>query len=195
MSGDQIKTAKPSGDNARFYRPKPPEFEGGIEKEGVENLKNFIEKDGGYVITLGQACNFAIDDLGLKVSNVLKTVKSDDFYCPGSLVRINIDNTNPIGYGMDNESIGYLSNNIAFATSTPSGQFDRSVIVRYPTKNLLKSGFLLGEDYLFRRSAVVDVKQKNGHVILFGFKVQYRHQTYGTFKLLFNAIHAAGLNI
>ena len=193
MSPDVIKTGKPAGDNARFYRPKPPEFEGGIEKEGVENLKNFVEKDGGFVITLGQASNFAIEDLGLKVTNVLKTVKSDDFYCPGSLVRINVDNTNPIGYGMDLESIGYLSNNIAFATSTPFGQFDRSVVVRYPTKDLLKSGFLLGEDYLFKRSAVVDVKQKNGHVILLGFKVQNRHQTYGTFKLLFNAIHSAGL--
>lgn len=195
MSGDQIKTAKPTGDNARFYRTKPPEFEGGIEKEGVENLKNFVEKDGGYLITLGQACNFAIEDLGLKVTNVLKSVKSDDFYCPGSLVRINVDNTNPIGYGMDFESIGYLSDNIAFATTTPFGQFDRSVVVRYPTKDLLKSGFLLGEDFLFKRSAVVDVKQKNGHVILFGFKVQNRHQTYGTFKLLFNAIHAAGMQM
>jgi len=193
MSGDQIKTAKPSGDNARFYRLKPPEFEGGIEKDGVENLKNFVEKDGGYLITLGQACNFAIEDLGLKVTNVLKSVTSNDFYCPGSLVRMNVDNTNPIGYGMDFESIGYLSNSIAFSTTTPSGQFDRSVVVRYPTKNLLKSGFLLGEDFLFKRSAVVDVKQKNGHVILFGFKVQNRHQTYGTFKLLFNAIHLAGM--
>ncbi|MCX6170360.1 MAG: M14 family metallopeptidase [Ignavibacteriales bacterium] len=193
LSGDIIKTGKPTGDNARFYRPKPPEFEGGIEKEGVDNLKNFVEKDGGFVITLGQACNFAIEDLGLKVTNVLKTVKSDDFYCPGSLVRINVDNTTPVGYGMNPESIGYLSNNIAFATSTPFGQYDRSVVVRYPTKDLLKSGFLLGEDYLFKRSAVVDVKQKAGHVILFGFKVQNRHQTYGTFKLLFNAIHSAGL--
>ncbi len=195
MSGDQIKTGKPSGDNARFYRTKPPEYEGGIEKEGVENLKNFVEKDGGYLITLGQACNFAIEDLGLKVTNVLKSLKSDDFYCPGSLVRINVDNTNPIGYGMDFESIGYLSDNIAFSTTTPFGQYDRSVVVRYPTKDLLKSGFLLGEDYLLKRNAVVDVKQKNGHVILFGFKVQNRHQTYGTFKLLFNAIHSAGMQI
>lgn len=193
MSGDAIKTAKPSGENARFYRAKPTEYEGGIEKEGVENLKNFVEKDGGYVIAMGQACNFAIEDFGLKVTNVLKTVKSDDFYCPGSLIRINVDNTKPIGYGMDFESIGYLSDNIAFATQVPFGEFDRSVIVRYPTNSLLKSGFLLGEDFLFKRAAVVDVKQKKGHVILLGFKVQNRHQTYGTFKLLFNSVYAAGL--
>ena len=193
MSADMIKNGKPSGDNARFYRNKPPEFEGGIEKEGVENLKNFVEKDGGYLITLGQACNFAIEDLGLKVTNVLKNVKPDEFYCPGSLIRMNVNNRNPIGYGFDSETIGYLSDNIAFATSVPYADFDRSVVVRYPTSNLLKSGFLLGEDYLYRRAAIVDVKQKKGHVILFGFKVQNRHQTFGTFKFLFNAIHSAGL--
>ncbi|MBI3122910.1 MAG: hypothetical protein HYZ10_00765 [Ignavibacteriales bacterium] len=195
MSGEIIKTGKPSGENARFNRPKPAEYEGGIEKEGLENLKNFVEKDGGYVITLGQACNFAIEDLGLKVTNVLKTVKPEEFYCPGSLVKMNVNNSHPIGYGFDPEVIGYLSNNIAFSTSVPYGEFDRSVVSRYPTSNLLKSGFLLGEDYLFRRASIVDVKQKKGHVILFGFKVQNRHQTFGTFKFLFNAIHSAGLSL
>lgn len=194
MSGDLIKNGKPSGDNARFYRPKPAEYEGGIEKEGVENLKTFVEKDGGYLITLGQACNFAIEDLGLKVTNVLKNVKADDFYCPGSLVRMTVNNQHPIGYGFDNEVIGYLSDNIAFSTTVPYADYDRNVIVRYPTSNILKSGFLLGEDYLYRRSAIVDVKQKKGHVILLGFKVQNRHQTFGTFKFLFNAIHNAEIN-
>ncbi|MCX7874808.1 MAG: M14 family metallopeptidase [Melioribacteraceae bacterium] len=193
MSGDLIKNGKPSGENARFYRPKPQEYEGGIEKEGVENLKTFVEKDGGYLITLGQACNFAIEDLGLRVTNVLKNIKPEEFYCPGSLVRMTVNNQNPIGFGFDTETIGYLSDNIAFSTSIPFADYDRNVIVRYPTSNILKSGFLLGEDYLYRRSAIVDVKQKKGHVILLGFKVQNRHQTFGTFKFLFNAIHSAGL--
>lgn len=195
MSGDIIKTGKPSGENARFSRTKPPEYEGGIDKDGLENLKSFIEKDGGYLITLGQACNFAIEDLGLKVTNVLKSVKPEEFYCPGSLVKINVNNNHPIGYGFDSEAIAYLSDNIAFSTSVPYGEFDRSVVSRYPTNNLLKSGFLLGEDYLFRRASIVDVKQKKGHVVLFGFKVQNRHQTFGTFKFLFNAIHSAGLTL
>lgn len=194
MSSDLIKTGYYGGELARYNRPKPPEYDSGFGRIGVENLKAFVEKDGGYLINLGEACNFAIDDLGLRVTNVLKNVKNEEFFCPGSLLKINVDNTNPIGYGMEEEIIGYQNNNIAFATSIPFGQFDRSVVARYPTKDLLKSGFLLGEDYLYKRAAIVDVKQKKGHVILFGFKVQNRHQTFGTFKLLFNAIHSAGLN-
>lgn len=193
INADLIKTGKPSGDNARFSRAKPAEFEGGIEKEGVENLKNFVEKDGGYLLTIGQSCNFAIEDIGLRITNVLKNVKPEEFYCPGSLLRINVDTSVPIGFGMTPETIGYLSDNIAFATTVPFGSFDRTVIARYPSSDLLKSGFLLGEDFLFKRAAIVDVKQKTGHVILYGFKIQNRHQTFGTFKLLFNAIYMAGI--
>ncbi len=194
MNADLIKTGYWGGDMARFNRPKPPEYDSGIGRIGVENLKTFVEKDGGYLITIGQACNFAIEDLGLRVTNVLKNIKTEEFFCPGSLLKINVDNTHPIGYGMEEEIIGYQNSNIAFSTSIPFGQFDRSVVARYPTKDLLKSGFLLGEDYLYKRAAVVDVKQKKGHVVLLGFKVQNRHQTFGTFKLLFNAIHSVGMN-
>lgn len=194
MNGDLIKTGYYAGEFARYNRPKPPEYDSGLGRIGVENLKKFVEKDGGYLITLGEACNFAIEDLGLRVNNVLKNVKSEEFFCPGSLLKINVDNTIPIGYGMEEEIIGYQNSNIAFSTSIPFGQYDRSVVARYPTKDLLKSGFLLGEDLLYKRAAIVDVKQKKGHVILLGFKVQNRHQTFGTFKLLFNAIHLAGLN-
>ncbi|MBU2445248.1 MAG: peptidase M14 family protein [Bacteroidetes bacterium] len=193
MSGDLIKTGYYQGENARYNRPKPPEYDSGIGRIGLENLKSFVEKDGGFVITLGEACNFAIEDLGLRVTNTLKNIKSDQFFCPGSLIKINVDNSHPIGYGLEDEIIGYQNSNIAFQTSIPFGQFDRTVIARYPTLNLLKSGYLLGEDYLYKKAAIVDVKQKKGRVILMGFGVQNRHQTFGTFKLLFNAIHYAGL--
>ncbi len=193
MSSDLIKEGKFLGENARFNRPKPPEYDSGIGKTGVDNLKTFIEKDGGTLITLGEACNFAIEDLGLRVTNVLKNIKSNEFFCPGSLVRILVDNTNPIGYGFEDEAIAYMNHNIAFATTIPFGQFDRSIVARFPTRDIFKSGFLLGEDYLYNRSAIVNVKQKKGNVILFGIKVQNRHQTFGTFKFLFNAIHSAGM--
>jgi hypothetical protein len=194
MNGDLIKTGYYSGEFSRYNRPKPPEYDSGLGRIGIENLKTFVEKDGGYLITLGEACNFAIEDMGLRVNNILKNIKNDEFFCPGSLLKISVDNTLPIGYGMEEEIIGYQNSNIAFSTSIPFGQFDRSVVARYPTKDLLKSGFLVGEDLLYKRAAIVDVKQKKGHVILLGFKVQNRHQTFGTFKLLFNAIHSAGMN-
>lgn len=193
MSSELIKDGKPSGENARFYRPKPLEYEGGIRKDDIRNLKRFVEKDGGYLITIGESCNFAIEELGLRVNNMLKNLMSDEFFCPGSLLRLGVDNTSPIGYGFEKEIIGYQNSNIPFSTTIPYGMYDRKIIARYPDKDIFKSEFLLREGYLFNHAAVVDVKHKTGHVILFGFKVQNRHQTHGTFKFLFNAIYSAGI--
>jgi len=193
MGKELIKTGKYGGENARYNRPQPPEYSGGIGKEGVENLKKFVEEEGGHLLVIGDACEFAIDELGLRVTNTLQNVKRDDFFCPGSLVKLNVNNSIPIGYGMNENAMGYLTKGIAFQTSIPFGRYDRSIVARFPTKDLLESGYLLGEDYLFKKGAVVDVKHKNGHVVLYGIKVQNRHWTYGTFKLLFNAIHRVGM--
>jgi len=193
MPWDLIKYGYYTGENARFNRQRPPEYDSGIGRIGVENLKTFVEKEGGFLITIGESCNFAIEDLGLRVTNVLKNVKSDEFFCPGTLLRILVDNKHPVGYGFEEEVIGFQNKNIAFATSIPAGQIDRKVIARFPISEIFKSGYLLGEDFLYNRPIVVEYKQKKGNVILLGFKVQNRHQTFGTFKLLMNAIHYAGL--
>ena len=118
----------------------------------------------------GMTCNFAIEELELRIRNVLKDVKSNEFFCPGTLISLIVDNKNPIGYGMEENIIGYQDNNIAFATSVPFGQYDRSIVVRYPDKDILKSGFLFGEDNLFRKAALVEIKQKAGSVVLMGFQ-------------------------
>ncbi|MFC2133609.1 hypothetical protein ACFLTH_03230 [Bacteroidota bacterium] len=194
MDKELIKTGKYTGEYARYNRPKPPEYKGGIDSKGVANLKKFVEEDGGYLLVIGDACEFAIEELNLKVRNTLKEVKRDDFFCPGSLVKINVNNTNPIGYGIPENTMGYLTKSIAFQTSIPFGEYGRSIVARFPTKDLLESGYLFGEDYLFKKGAVVEIKHKNGHVVLYGIKVQNRHWTYGTFKLLFNAIHKSGLD-
>jgi glutamine amidotransferase-like uncharacterized protein len=62
------------------------------------------------------------------------------------------------------------------------------VAARYPSDRLLMSGWLLGEQILAGRAAVVEVRVGAGRVVLLGFRTQHRAQSHGTFKLLFNSL-------
>jgi len=63
-----------------------------------------------------------------------------------------------------------------------------SVVARYAALDLLESGWLVGEENLARKAAVVSAKLGQGRVVLLGFPVQHRAQMHGTYKLLFNAL-------
>ena len=54
-------------------------------------------------------------------------------------------------------------------------------------KNLLVSGMLAGGADLINKPAVVDVPVGRGHVVMFANNPMWRHQTQGSFFLIFNA--------
>jgi hypothetical protein len=188
---DMIKNGKPSPTSryARYFRGMniPPEYEGGIGKEGVEALKAFVEK-GGILVTLNSATGLVFKDFTAPVSNALEKVDRSKFFCPTSLLKIKVDKSSPIGYGMPAEAAAMFSRSLAMSTRVPSGEWDRTVVASYPKEDILLSGWLVGEDQIARKAAVVDVKHKKGHIILIGFRCQHRAQSHGTYKFLLNAL-------
>ena len=62
------------------------------------------------------------------------------------------------------------------------------VVAEYPARDLLMSGWMLGERTIAGRAAVVEAAVDKGRVILLGFRSQHRGQMHGGFKLLFNSI-------
>ena len=70
----------------------------------------------------------------------------------------------------------------------PSAERPR-VVLRFARdeKNLLVSGMLAGGQELANRPAIVDVPVGRGHVVLFANNPMWRHETQGSFCLLFNA--------
>ncbi|HUF74624.1 MAG TPA: hypothetical protein VMM35_00025, partial [Longimicrobiales bacterium] len=63
-------------------------------------------------------------------------------------------------------------------------------LVTYVDRDVLQSGWLLGEDAIANRAAVVSVGKGSGTILMIGFRPQHRAQTHGTFKLLFKALMA-----
>ncbi len=81
-----------------------------------------------------------------------------------------------------------FSRSMALSTRVPSGEWNRKVVARFPDKDVLASGWLLGEDQIARKAAVVDVTYKEGHIVMIGVKCQHRAQSHGAYKFLLNAL-------
>ena len=77
----------------------------------------------------------------------------------------------------------------------PGPDLPVEVIARYAEEDVLMSGWALGEEnHIAGEAAIVRVGVGQGHVILFGFRPQFRGQPRGTYKLFFNALHFGGLS-
>ena len=173
---------------ARMFQANyPPEYEGGIGQEGVDALKAFVEK-GGLLVALNRASEFAMSEFEAPARNVLQGVERTRFFCPTSILRILVDNQTPIGYGMPKEAGAMFVNSMAFDTFPPPNEWERKVVATYPENNVLMSGWLLGEDLIARKAAVVDTKYKDGRIVLIGIRCQNRAQAHGTYKFLLNAL-------
>ncbi len=194
-SANAIKGTPPGGgrggaESGAARRPTPtmpPEYEGGIGQDGVANLKTFVEK-GGILVTLNNASELALNDLEAPARNALQGVDRTRFFCPTSLLKILVDNETPIGYGMPKEAAVMFVNCPAFETLMPPYDWDRKVVATYPEDNILLSGWLIGENMIARKAAVVDTKYKDGRIILIGIRCQNRAQTHGTYKFVLNAL-------
>jgi hypothetical protein len=165
----------------------PPEYRAGIGNEGVTALKEFVNK-GGTLVALGGASEFAIEQFSLGLRNALAGVNTKEFWCPGSTLKLDIDNSQPAAYGMPERALGvFLQGNMAFDLSNTANE-NYHVIARYADREILQSGWLVGEQNLAKKAAMVTAGVGKGHVVVVGFRTQHRAQTYGTFKLLFNAL-------
>jgi hypothetical protein len=185
-----------------YFEEFPPEYQGGIGKEGLRALRDFVDK-GGTLITLARASEIVMgEEFNLPIRNSLtgatergRGVQTAEFNIPGSLLRVYVDTDHPVGYGMPREVAAFYDGPIAFQTSAPGPDVQRSIIAWYPddAKDILVSGYAHGAERLERKAAVVCFTRGKGKIVMFGFRVQHRAQTEGTFEMLFNAIYWGGM--
>jgi hypothetical protein len=174
----------------------PSPYAGGIGNQGLAALLEFV-KDGGTLITLNASAELALTHFKVPLKNVADDLSPMEFYCPSTLLKVDVDNTHPIAYGMEDAAAVMFNDSPVFALNPDieksgapeSSAPDLKVVVRYPGSNPFMSGFLLGEKVLYEKPALVDVSFGKGKIIIFGFRPQNRAQTQGTFKLFFNSLY------
>ena len=173
-----------------------PHYAGGIGERGAGHLQEFVES-GGTLLCLDSASIFAVDYFGLPVRNALEGLTRDDFFCPGSILRVNLDPGSPLAYGAMERTAAYFARSYAFDIIENATEETRigpaigkpEIVAAYDGTITLLSGWILGEEYLQNKAALVSVPYGEGRVVLYGFRVQHRAQPHGTFRLLFNGIY------
>lgn len=180
MNGRQILDGMQAG-------TVPGQYAGGIGESGAQALRDFVDQ-GGTLVALGNSSLFAIEQFNLPVTNVVAGVNSAQFFCSGSLLRVEIQAPNhPVVAGLPAMPAVMFERNPVFDTRP---NFRGKVLASYvKDRNPLISGFLLGANLIQGKAAALDANYGQGHVILLGFRPQWRGQSHGTYKFLFNALY------
>lgn len=171
-----------------YKEPYPPEYVGGLGQLGVDALRAFVEA-GGTLVAIDSACDVAIKQLYLPVRNVVEGLSEEEFYCPGSLLRIIVDASHPLGFGLRRNEVALFMKSPVFE---PGSGSNASVAASYPLYEPNLSGWILGSDKLAGKAALMEVPLGAGRVVLIGFRTQFRAQARGTYKILFNAVLRSG---
>ncbi|MBI2835863.1 MAG: peptidase M14 [Acidobacteria bacterium] len=181
----------------------PEQYVGGMTPTGVANVYEFV-RDGGTLIAMDHASELPLATFGLPIRDVTAGLRESEYYVPGTLLRIKLNTSHPVAYGMQDETAAFLDASPAFAVGWPRRGFfgaaqeeprlpeGVSIVAQYPTKDLLMSGWILGDGVLAGRAAVIEASVGKGRVVLLGFRTQHRGQPHATFKLLFNSVLLGG---
>jgi hypothetical protein len=168
------------GDNREIR----PEYAYQLSAADLQAFEQFI-RSGGTLVCLSNASTFAIQQLKLPVRNVVAGLRPEEFFLRGSIVEVSTDPSHPVMAGMPDKAAVFVDGSPVFETVEG---FKGTVLARYQESGSpLLSGYLIGENYLHGKAAAVDVPLGDGHVVLIGFRPEWRGQPFGTFRVLFNA--------
>ena len=161
-----------------------PEYAYQLTANDLQGFEQFV-RGGGTVVCLSNASTFAIQQLKLPVKNVIAGLRPEEFFLRGSIVEVTTDPTHPVMAGMPDKAAVFVDGSPVFETQDG---FEGTVLARYQESGSpLLSGYLIGEKYLQGKAAALDVQLDAGHVVLLGFRPEWRGQPFGTFRVLFNA--------
>jgi hypothetical protein len=165
----------------------------------VPKLREFVVA-GGTILTIGSSTSLAYNT-GLPIANALMEKQSDGtervlprekYYVPGSVLRVRVDNTNPLAYGLPEKLDVYFNNSPVFRLKPEASIKSVNPVAWFDSDKPLRSGWAWGQKYLQDGVAVAEARIGKGRLLLFGPEITFRAQPHGTFKFLFNGIHYGG---
>ncbi|KPK75497.1 MAG: peptidase, partial [Phycisphaerae bacterium SM23_30] len=168
---------------------------GNITAQSVEQLKQFLN-EGGTILALGGSTSLGYQ-LDLPISNALVAVeegrerplRSSEYYIPGSVLQVKVDNTIPLAFGLGEKVDVYFNRSPAFKIDPKANPDQIKKVAWFDSESPLRSGWAWQQQHLKDAVAVIDARIGKGKLYLFGPEITFRAQPHGTFKFLFNGIY------
>jgi len=136
----------------------PERYVGGLGLEGATALKRFVE-EGGTLLAIDGATDVVMDQFGLPIRSTVRDVPDDQFFIPGSLLRIRVRPDHPLTWGLPRETSGTFvtrrgsqSRGFQILSSAEGGPQDAPAHLAEPLvwwgdgEDLLLSGWALGAE-------------------------------------------------
>jgi hypothetical protein len=152
-----------------------------------EKIRSFV-RGGGHLLALGRACDYAIDTLGLKINNRALQLGPAEYNTRGSMLRTKIE-PSPLTLGMPTEALVFHANHPILEITEYFKPMLYRTDMRFASERLLANGLCVGQEHLAGRPCLLTAFYGKGQAVLYAFAPQFRSQTDGTFKLLFNALY------
>jgi len=166
------------------------------EETTIPQLQKLLAA-GGSIVTIGSSTGIA-ELLGVPLENhltemgkdgKLHPLGQDKYYVPGSLLKVRINNNNPLAYGMPEEADVFFENSPVFNLRPEAAVTQTQPVAWFDNAKPLDSGWAWGQQYLKDGVAIAEASIGAGKVIILGPEVTFRGQPHGTFKLLFNGVY------
>lgn len=147
----------------------------------AEQIRQFV-KAGGTVVAWSNLADYMIETLNMDVTTIPASKDREKFGCPGSVLKIEVNTSHPITYGMQKNGFAFFRNNRALKANR------HRVLGKYPNTNPLASGYLLGANVIQGTDNIIYDTIGKGRAVIIGFEPVFRDRPVGTFKLVFNSI-------
>ncbi len=191
--GQEAAGPAPGDDRPRPFQPIPEMYakrQGGINEQGVEAIKQFVE-DGGTIICIGQAAGQAISEFKLPLESQTDLPRTE-FYVPGSVLQVSVDTKNPLAHGVPDKVDVFFDQgegNVAWKLSGDAAAANLHSVAWFADAHPLRSGWAWGETALDKGIEMAEASVGKGRVFVFGNALLFRSQPHGNFKFFFNALY------
>jgi uncharacterized membrane protein YgcG len=166
--------------------------QGQVTAQTLVRIKQFVQ-DGGTLIAIGPSAMGAARLFELPVTNHLiangDVLPREKFYVPGAVLRVAVDDTNPLAQGLGGELDVFFNNDPVFTLAPDAAAKGVRRVAWFADAAPLRSGWAWGQQYLDKGVAIVEANVGTGRVFALGPEVLFRSQPHGAYKLFFNALY------